>query len=89
MNTNLDDDMDAPALLGFWKKYHRPTRADIVALFGSSGKGKVIAAKDLANYASNKATAIQCRERGDIRTAQMYEGICERIYSGLPDFARW
>ncbi|MHC4371777.1 MAG: hypothetical protein ACYSW8_29550 [Planctomycetota bacterium] len=43
----------------------------------------------LHNYARNKVTAMACRERGDIATALMYEGICETIYDSLPEYARW
>ena len=44
---------------------------------------------ELLNYASNKATAIGCRSRGEIGWALMYEGICDDIYKRLPDWARW
>jgi hypothetical protein len=85
---NLDG-MFPDDLHAFWNQYRRATKSQRLELFGRTGKGTVTAARDLANYASNKATAMQCRARGDIRGAQMYEAICERIYSGLPDFARW
>ncbi len=58
-------------------------------LFPLRQPGYVRAARDLANYASNKAAAMLCREIGTIDSALMYEGICDRIYDGLPDFARW
>jgi hypothetical protein len=85
---NLDA-MFPDDLMKFWNVYRHATKAQRLELFGRTGKGTVTAARDLANYASNKATAMQCRARGDISAAQMYEGICERIYSGLPEFARW
>jgi len=86
---NLDDSMTADELMAFWNKYRHASKAARVELFGRTGDGTVTAAKALANYASNKATAMQCRGRGDIVAAQNYESICERIYSGLPEFARW
>jgi hypothetical protein len=58
-------------------------------LFPKGGRGTAVATTDLVNYAWNKATAMACRLRGDISNALLYEGICERIYAGLPKFARW
>jgi hypothetical protein len=83
---NLDCMPDGE-LMTFWAK-HQNGRAYRL-LFPQGGKGTKRAAADLANYASNLATARSCRGRGDIVTAQMYEGVCERIYTGLPTFARW
>lgn len=57
-------------------------------LFGKE-KGRVTAIKDLKNYAWNLITARACRLRGDIQTALQYEEICEKIYQGLPAYARW
>jgi len=85
---NLDDmPGGADALLSFWHK-HQAGRA-YRELFPEGGEGTKRAAADLASYASNKATAMQCRARGDIGAALTYEGICERIYAALPAFARW
>jgi hypothetical protein len=47
------------------------------------------ATADLANYAINLATAMQCRLRGEIETALTYEAIVDSIWAKLPDFARW
>lgn len=58
-------------------------------LFPERPDGYVRATRDLGNYASNKAAAMYCRERGDTIGAQNYETICERIYKKLPPFARW
>lgn len=52
-------------------------------------KGAVGVVRSLNCYAWNAITARACRLRGDIQTALMYEGICERIYNELPTFARW
>lgn len=74
-------------LLRFWKMHQRGYRHR--AVFPAGGRGTRIAVAGLASYAANKATAMICRARGDIGAAMMYEGICERIYSRLPGFARW
>ena len=58
-------------------------------LFPSKPKGYLSATVNLRNYAANKATAMDCRKRGDIPTALNYEQICQRIYNELPAFARW
>ena len=83
---NLDAMEDA-ALMTFWFEHQRGRGAK--ALFPAGGKGTRIATGDLACYASNKATAMSCRLRGDIQAALMYEGIADRIYTDLPEFARW
>jgi hypothetical protein len=89
MKTNVPnfDAMEPDALMTFWRD-HQAGRGRKV-LFPDGGVGTFKATASLANYASNKATAIRCRLNGDIETALMYEGICDRIYSALPDFARW
>jgi len=86
---NLDA-MDPKALLEFWFTTNRvrPIRT-ARAIFPACPQEYVRATKDLGHYASNKATAMHCRMRGDISTASMYEDICERIYQKLPAFARW
>lgn len=84
---NLDA-MPQAELWDFWKRYARPKRADAVALVGPR-KGFTVLAGNLAGYASNKATAMACRERGDIQAALAYESICESIYEELPDDCRW
>lgn len=66
----------------------RPIRAARI-LFPGRPEGYVRAAKDVYHYASNKLTAMGCRARGDISAACMYEGICDRIYAQLPEYARW
>lgn len=83
---NLDAE-EATALLIFWNRHQGGRNAR--DLFPEGGKGTLRATADLANYASNKATAMQCRRRGDITAALMYEDIADRIYNDLPSFARW
>lgn len=90
MNENNVPNLDCEAsadLMAFWKKHQRGLR--YLDLFPSGGRGSKSATADLANYASNKATAQQCRLRGDIRSAAMYEDIADRIYESLPEFAKW
>jgi len=86
---NLDG-MNADELMDFWMKTNsvRPI-AFAKQLFPTRPKGYVRITRELGCYASNKATAMECRTRGQIRSALMYEDICERIHSRLPLFARW
>jgi hypothetical protein len=85
---NLDCFSTDPAVyLAFWFKYQRGRAYR--ELFPEGGKGTRRATADLANYASNKGTAMQCRLRGEIAAALQYEAICDRIYADLPSFAQW
>jgi hypothetical protein len=81
------DAMEPDELMEFWSAHNAGRGRK--ALFPDGGLGTMRATADLANYASNKATAMRCRLKGDIETAQMYERICETIYNGLPEWARW
>ena len=83
------DCMDSESLWAFWRQYNRPTLADCRLLFPDTPKGYTRAAKMLANYASNRATAMGCRESGHMETALSYDRICARIYDRLPEFAKW
>ena len=83
---NLDC-METSDLMMFW--HASSDRATARNLFPSRPKGYTRLAKDLGNYAANKATAMSCRARGDIQTARSYEAIAENIYRDLPYFARW
>lgn len=74
-------------LMTFWNK-HQSGRASR-ELFPDGGRGSKTATADLANYASNKATAMRCRLAGNITGALQYEGICDRIFDRLPQIARW
>jgi hypothetical protein len=86
---NLDG-MIIEELMEFWNHAHsvRPI-ALARQLFPNAPKGYVRATKDLGNYASNKATAMQCRLDGKIDAALSYEAIAERIYNELPEYAKW
>lgn len=83
---NLDC-LERVELMKFWRDYAGATNA--ARLFPNKQSGYKRATADLANYAANKATAMLCRERGEVESAQTYEGICDRIYRNLPDFAKW
>src|SRR5687768_3881619 len=65
---------------GMWSS-PRASLARARELFPHRPRGYVVATSMLSHYASNKATAMECRLRGDVETALMYEGICERIYA--------
>jgi len=84
---NLDG-MYPDDLMAFW---YRASRGWATAreLFPDRPTGYVSATRDLANYASNKATAMRLREAGNIQAAFRYETIADRIYDSLPEFARW
>ena len=83
------DGMNREELSAWWKDHQRPTRTQAANVFPGRPRGYVRLVKDLANYACNKSVAMKCRADGKIQEAQMYEEICERIYTELPDFARW
>ena len=85
---NLDA-MEHDDLMAFWREAaHHPIQVGR-RLFPERPKGYAAATKRLANYASNKATAMACRLKGRIAEAQQYETICDKIYEALPGFARW
>jgi hypothetical protein len=83
------DTMGADELMAFWAKYNRPSRKAAAELLGHNRRGYMKTAETLANYACNKATAIRCREKGDIQAAQIYESCCDLAYDRLPAEARW
>jgi hypothetical protein len=89
---NLDT-MSIEGLHAWAVKYTRNTcvKPRLLAreLFPEQPKGYVSAMYDTGNYAWNKYTAMQCRLRGEIDPALMYEAIADRIYEKLPEFARW
>lgn len=73
---------------GMWTS-SRASKARALELFPDRPRGYMVATSLLSHYASNKATAMERRLRGDIQVALMYEGICERIYAQLPEYAKW
>lgn len=83
---NLDA-METDELMEFWKKHQLGW--EYKALFPSVHQGKKRVTADLANYASNLATARACRLAGKVIEAQAYDRICDKIYAGLPSWALW
>jgi hypothetical protein len=73
-------------LMAFWFEHQSGRNCKALGL---AGKGSVEAANNLSCYAANKSAAMDCRLKGDIPAALMYEGICDRIYGRLPESARW
>ena len=58
-------------------------------IFDGKPEGYADAVKALCKYARNLAVARASRLHGDIQTALLHEGSCDRIYNSLPDYARW
>lgn len=82
---NLDA-MTHDELMTFWMAHQRGRGRKALGL---SGKGSMNTTGNLACYASNKATAMSCRLRGDITAAQVYEQICDGLYKLIPAHVRW
>lgn len=74
-------------LRAFWGRHQRGRGSR--QLFPEGGKGTQVATSDLATYAINKASAIACRLDGRINAAMSYEDFADRVYQGLPAWARW
>ena len=85
--TNLDGWLPDD-LMAFWN-FARYSKSLAAYMFPEQHKGRIIAVKLLANYASNRATSINCRMSGKVHTALMYDHICQTIYNRLPDWAKW
>ncbi len=85
---NLDG-MAKSELMAFWSKYRSQSRKLAAELIGDKRRGYVTLANKLANYACNKAVAMDCRLKGNIAAAVIYESVCERIYDDLPTDLRW
>lgn len=89
---NLDA-MSYDELWQFWKDCGMSSvlcpRIIARAIFPEQPKGYVSTAKTLSHYAVNKATAMKCRLEGKIPAALVYEDICDKIYSDLPEYAKW
>lgn len=78
LEVNLDDETEAREWIA---KYGTTDGRRLANLLGFTGKDSARAADALSNYAWNKTTAIDCRKRGTIQTAQNYERICDDIYA--------
>jgi hypothetical protein len=77
IDINPDDPEEAAA---FTSKHGTLKGRALANRLGFAGKGSATAATALSNYAWNKMTAVSCRTRGHIRSAQRFEEICDRIY---------
>jgi hypothetical protein len=91
LSTSRNLDCATPdELMAFWSRTNSVRPISFARqLFPERPKGYVGVTRDLGCYASNKATAIELRLDGKIQDALMYEGICDRIYDRLPEYARW
>jgi hypothetical protein len=85
---NLDGH-DPEWLMTFWHMTYIGGWAPARFLFPDRPTGYVNATHALGNYASNKATAMGLRAKGDIGGALAYERICDAIYEQIPEYARW
>jgi hypothetical protein len=85
---DVDNESELEAFIREMGNGVRPV-AQARRIFPTKPKGYVEAARDLRNAAWNALTARQCRKRGDIQGALMYEGITDRIYNKLPAWAKW
>lgn len=83
---NLDA-LSESKLQEFWQRHQRGQFSR--ELFPLGGPRTRVATYELANYAMNKAVAMQCRVDGNVAVAIDYEAICDRIYAELPEWARW
>lgn len=84
-NGNMDSCSDRDALMRFWASVNFSPVVCARAIFRARPDGYVRATRDLANYASNRATALQCRENG--QDAFAYEYAMDLIYDRLPCYA--
>lgn len=75
-------------LWAFWNQYHRAGPKLSGSLFPSRYPNYVNATRRLAAWAANRATALQCYERGDRKGAERYNRICRVVFSSLPLWAR-
>jgi hypothetical protein len=78
LDINLDDTNEVHH---FVDTYGTTKGRRLANILGLKGKASSQLATALSNYAWNKATAIRLRKDGIIDRAQMYENICDTIYS--------
>lgn len=89
-NFNPDAEMDREELMKWIQFIGNGRRPLNVANFWfPNERGRLIAVINLRQYLWNKYTAMGLRLAGNINRALEYEGICDRIYNRLPDYARW
>jgi hypothetical protein len=86
---NLDAMLSADEVRSIWYAVHRSPVTVARRGFPTRPRGYVSATRLIGAYAANKATAMECRARGDINNSACgYERICDAIYDRLPDYAR-
>ena len=83
---NLDDES---TVLDFINTFSTRRGRWLANRLNLSGPGSEAIANGLSGYAWNKHTAIACRQAGEIRSALIYEQICDQVYDRLPEIARW
>jgi hypothetical protein len=67
----------------------RGNRPQVAKQWFPGVRGQYKLARNVRGYCWNKATAMTCRESGNIANALKYEAICDRIYSEFPTQYRW
>lgn len=82
------DALGEDGLMTFWSVYHVAGPKLAEHLFGRRFPGFTNAARALANYASNKATAMACARRGDANGVAVYEHGAKLSFDRLPEEAR-
>jgi hypothetical protein len=80
---------DPEELWSLWQAIHFHPRKHAAVLFPNHKPLPVKVTQQLGAYASNKATAMRCRLKGDMLGADIYEIICDQIYMRLPKSVRW
>lgn len=83
---NLDDEQECS---DFLKGYGHLHGVRLARALGLSGRGSVLAATYLENYARCKRLASLNRIEGNIQSALEYERSCDSIYMRLPEALRW
>jgi len=83
---NLDDPEEIDTFIA---QFGTVSGMRLANMLGISGRGAKSVANNLSAYVWNKRTAMRQRAIGDIKSAQMYEQICESIYDELPDEVKW
>jgi hypothetical protein len=83
------DGMQVDDLMTFHAKSGNHPVRKARELFPDRPAGYVAATRKIRQYAAMKASAMDCRQRGEIDAARVYEAKCDSIHDSLPEFARW
>ncbi len=82
------DDREEAALMAFWDRVRcHPVRV-ARSLFPARNAGYVVATRDIAAYAANKAAMLRCASRTQTPGVECYRIIMASIYADLPMWAR-